>query len=349
MIDLDEFSWASAVGRIKVLENNLLSRDDLNQIVESRNLEDSLRILSDSVYGSNIAGLDNPSLFPIALQDSLKDSIDYVMSFVPEPLVIMAYLARHDFHNLKVLAKSRVLDIPLEREALSGLGIINPDDIVDQIGHGRWEDNDMPSDLSQVLSALMIAFHGALSLSSWPANNLTAFRLDGFLDKFYYDWAKKVFNRFGYEGLNEFCSAEIDLLNLRMFIRGRRQSITKTAMDNILLDGGTIEPGKLMSVYEGSLLGFVEAYKNTPWGDLASDGVAKFDRKESLTLWEKRCEDSLMKVVRKFRLAGLGPEPVFGYLRGKETEARNLRIILAGKQSSLSPQVIAERLREAYV
>ena len=105
MIDLDEFSWASAVGRIKVLENNLLSRDDLNQIVESRNLEDSLRILSDSVYGSNIAGLDNPSLFPIALQDSLKDSIDYVMSFVPEPLVIMAYLARHDFHNLKVLAK----------------------------------------------------------------------------------------------------------------------------------------------------------------------------------------------------------------------------------------------------
>jgi V/A-type H+-transporting ATPase subunit C len=69
----------------------------------------------------------------------------------------------------------------------------------------------------------------------------------------------------------------------------------------------------------------------------------------SLTRWEKACDDALMSVIKQARYSPLGPEPAYGYVFGREIETRNLRVILSGKQSQVSPKEISERLREPYV
>jgi V/A-type H+-transporting ATPase subunit C len=82
---------------------------------------------------------------------------------------------------------------------------------------------------------------------------------------------------------------------------------------------------------------------------LAERGAALCLKKESLTKWERACDDALMAVVRKARFFALGPEPVFGFIFAKEMETRNLRVILSGKQSSVPKEEISERLRDPYV
>ena len=77
-------------------------------------------------------------------------------------------------------------------------------------------------------------------------------------------------------------------------------------------------------------------------------GVCPWHRGEPLTGWERECDNAMVKLVRDARKISLGPEPVFGYMFGRELEVRNLRIILSGKQSLIPEHEISERLRESY-
>lgn len=48
-------------------------------------------------------------------------------------------------------------------------------------------------------------------------------------------------------------------------------------------------------------------------------------------------------------LLRLGEAPVIAYLAAKEAEILAIRIILTGRLADLAPDIIRERLREAYV
>ena len=121
-------------------------------------------------------------------------------------------------------------------------------------------------------------------------------------------------------------------------------------MGGVFLEGGSVCQGALLEAYPGqSLDGLVRAYDGTSLRDLAERGREVLDDGSSMTAWEKECDNFFMEVVKKAKTVPMGPEPAFGYIYGREIEARNLRVILSGKQSSVPSKQISERLREPYV
>ena len=59
--------------------------------------------------------------------------------------------------------------------------------------------------------------------------------------------------------------------------------------------------------------------------------------------------DALMAYIREAKFVTYGEQPVAAYLAARESEMTQIRIIMAGRSSGLSPEAIRERLRTSYV
>lgn len=69
---------------------------------------------------------------------------------------------------------------------------------------------------------------------------------------------------------------------------------------------------------------------------------------EDLELSEKNLDNYLMDKIKLFKINPFGMESILGFLYAKETEIKNVRIILAGKINNIENNMIFERLREGY-
>lgn len=365
---MDEYSWASAVGRIRVLEQRLLAEPEMRQFAESRSLQGALAALRDSLYGPYLEKLQDPGDFDQALEQALSDEYKMLMGMSPEPQAIMVFRARYDFHNLKVVARSNLLGMPWEEQAVSRMGNIIPGHVVELFAEEKSVTDPgqryargtaflagqpniyVPNPtLASLLKGLLDAYDCVHAQDPLPSEPAAGLQMDADIDRAYYRWAAREIRRLGYGGLTMFFASEIDVLNLRMAVRAMRLGIPGALAGSLFLDGGRVEAQAVYGEYLNGLKGLKALYGRTPWADLAEEGVLLLERGGPLSGWERRSDNAFMGFLRKARYQALGPEPVFGYLYGRETEVRNLRVILSGKASGVLAQEILERLREPYV
>ena len=359
---MDEFAWAYAVGRIKVVEKELLPGSAFRQMAETPDISTAAALLKDTRYGPYLAQRrELGNALDLPLQEALRDAYDSVSKYAGEPLAVTAFRARHDFHNVKVEVKRRCLGIPAEEEAYSVVGNVPVAELervlsepsASQAAEGAPSgDPQRRADVCAEKAALRAAFAEAASLVEGERSRfqdaVLAFIADGSVDRSYYRWASSQLKKLGYPGLREFLSAEADLANLRMALRSIRTGLTSELFARTVLDGGEIPSGEVLGAFEEGLGSIRRLFSKAPFSALAASGVSHLERAESLTSWEKRCDDYLVRLYKKARYFSLGPEPVVGYLLGKEAEVRNLRVVFAGKEAGLPPAEIVERLRETY-
>ncbi len=351
-----DYLWAGPVGRIRIIEKGLLTRSDLAKVLDAGSLEAALMALRDSFYGPYVSRLENADMFEVALQEAIKDAHDKVMKLAPEPLVIAAYRARYDFHNLKVLLKAEMLQVPAEEGAYSRLGNLTPGDLIRvaeaarqgeaPVAPGELEPDSIAESVYKVTCELAAVYTQVLAQAG--TRRLSSFEVDGLIDKSYYAWAASVYNKSGYDALVEIIRSEIDIINLTMAVRAHLMGISSSDFAGILIPGGYIATAELAEGYSKGYTGIAGVYKDTRLEHLANRGVSLAQRRQLLTGWERECDNAMVKLVRDARKISLGPEPVFGYMFGRELEVRNLRIILSGKQSLIPEHEISERLRESY-
>ncbi len=347
---MDEYGWASAVGRLRILEKGFLTRTDLGQLASSGSLSSALSALRDSGYGPFVSSVPMED-FDSALQMALQSEYNTMMSLAYEPFVIVAFRARHDFHNLKVYAKSDRLGMALETQALSPAGNLTPDRLGVLCRAADLDGSDTNGPLAQLEHDIRRIYGETAKFSgdSEESDAVLALKMDAWIDKMYFDWYREKLRKLGYETLNGFVSLEIDVTNLRMFLRARKQGIPGAIMGGVFLEGGSVSQNHLVEAFHAHGLEGLTIYAGTVLHGLAALGKEVFQSGSGLTAWEKQCDDFFTKYVKQAKSVSMGPEPAFGYIYGREIEARNLRVILSGKQSSVSSEEILERLREPYV
>jgi V/A-type H+-transporting ATPase subunit C len=353
---LRDYLWASPVGRIRTIEKGLLTRSDLAKVLDAGNLEGALMALRDSFYGPYVSKLEHADMFEVALEEAVKAVHDKVMRLAPEPLIIAAYRARYDFHNLKVLLKAEMLQVPAEEGGFSRLGNLTPEELMEALKPVRQgqapvaplelEPDSIGESAYKVTCELAAVY--ARVLAQAEIGQLSSFEVDGLIDKSYYTWAASVYRKSGYDALEEIIRSEIDIINLKMAVRANLLGISSSDFGGILIPGGNVDAARLAEGYIRGYRGVADVYKHTRLEHLANRGVSQAQKGQPLTGWERECDNAMVKLVRQARKISLGPEPVFGYMFGREVEVRNLRIILSGKQSLIPEHEISERLRESY-
>ena len=142
----------------------------------------------------------------------------------------------------------------------------------------------------------------------------------------------------------------IDFVNIRTFIRCKRQGQDISVLKEALIQGGYIDIDDILSYFYKEIQDLVDAYKNSKIGKSLFLGLKGYNETGRLLLFEKYMENYLTNLLKeRVKRMPYGPEIIFAYVHAKEIEIKNLRIALVGRANGLSPDFIKERLRETYV
>lgn len=319
------YPFAVAVVRSK--ENNLVSKDKLMQMAEAPTAEDALRILSESGYGTLAPGEIHD--FEKLLSARLSDAYRSLAGLIPDDKLVDIFLYKNDYHNIKVLIKQTVSSIDGSAYLIDG-GTVSLDTLKAAFEERKF--TDLPDlDIAAVNEAM-----------EEYAKTKDGRYIDLILDRACFKTMAEAAQKSKNDYVIGYVERLADVTNIKTFIRIKRRGKNFKIFEDAYVSGGSLD-----------LETFAEAYESdNPEAVLTGRGydqVCKDFMTESFTKFEKNCDDFIMSYVKDARYKSLTPEPIVGYIIGKETEIKCVRIIMTCKLNNIDTETIKERVRESYV
>lgn len=326
--------YGYAVGRIRVLEAQLMSANRLERLLEA-DFEEALYILNEVAMGDYLEGAKTAGDIDAGLVSFLKDFYARLAEMLPAGSVLKEFFTcRYDFHNLKALLKSRT-ETGEPRALMPGLGGLD----VELLAKGVEEPVLLPPPFAQAARRFVEGQASPQEIDTVVDGEFMAYRLA---------LAKKEGSPF----LIDFARASIDLANLKAVIRGRALAKDAEFMRSALVDGGFLPVSSLLDLYgepEENMLRKLEGSVYYPRVLEASGERAEGGEAFRFTDFDRRSDDYLMEMLRRTKRISVGVEPVFAFVQAREKEVEMVRLILVAKLHNIAPAAIETMLRELYM
>ena len=141
----------------------------------------------------------------------------------------------------------------------------------------------------------------------------------------------------------------IDVLNILTFVRLRKIKKPVTFMQKVFLEGGRIDEKTLVDAFDDPYQMVGEKLDIYGFKEIMELGAAKVEETGKYSLLEKLCDDIKVRYIQGAKFITTGLEPIAAFYIAKESEIKNLRMVLTGKLAGTAEETIKERLRETYV
>lgn len=328
---MDNMIFAQSTGHIRALENKLLNRAKVNDLVEAADFSDCIRLLQDTVYGEYVSGPSYEEGLKIAIQDLYKE----MYKLTPAASVVDILSVKYDVHNIKCIIKSGFTGLNID-EMLIDAGKIPVSDL--KIIMNSKDLKGLPSALSEAV----IASREEYKNSGNPQD------IDMALDRGMYGLMLQIADESGLESIKDFVKFLIDTTNIKIFIRVKIQDRGIGFLRRALIPGGIIDTSVFVDFGSSSLDKFADKIMYTRY-DKWKDVIASFIESKNISSIEKFGDNSIVDYLRKAKYVGIGPEPIIAYTVARENEIKIVRTILTGKKNKVMPAAIRERLRDVYV
>ena len=337
--------YAFANGIIKKLEKGLLSKDILDRMIKSSDTVSALKILTESGLNNYSFDLNNPSNFEVSLNQELLHTYDIIKSISKVStfnFLYFTFASKYDFHNIKLLIKSKYLKKDISNELFSPIGTISMEKLNLAVKDEKYE--DIPASFEFLIKKTFSEY------SKYKDPEI----IDFILDKERYIM---IFNKIREVEIIEteelflrrFIKINIDLNNIisciRAKIRGERKSFAK----EFIIPEGDFKIENIVDIYDSPLSSWFEKLTHTDYQDIVELGVNYFQKNNSLMELEKLRDNFILNFSKIGKYVTFGIEPLVGFITAKENDIKNIRIILSGKLNKLSPDQIKERVRDTYV
>ena len=168
---------------------------------------------------------------------------------------------------------------------------------------------------------------------------------DFVLDKAYFEELRAVADKLNNAFLRNYAAVLSDSANLKSAVRTLRMGKNQDFLAEVLVDGGEIEPRRIIAAADKE--GLAALYAHTVLEKAAQLGAEALSG-GSMTDFERACDNAVNTTLRAAKLVSYGPEAVVAYLAAVEGEIQAARMILTGRLAGVRPQVIRERLRDLY-
>ncbi|MDD7511255.1 MAG: V-type ATPase subunit [Peptostreptococcaceae bacterium] len=329
----EEYTFADAY--IGSFVKNLMTKQDLLRAAQAKDLLTIEAMLREFGYGE--AKEIHEGDIETFIRREQNKLFDLIYDTLPERKELSLLLLPFDYHNLKVCLKAEFLGLTPDDNYLVSTGDIDRHKIVAMVKERNY------IHMSTHMKAAMESAIDLFGRGNDPQE------IDLVMDKACYKEMSEKARESGVDFLAGLVELEIDLLNIKSFVRLKQMKMPWTFFQKIFLEGGRIAESLFIGAYEEPYGQFAE--KLAPYGlkDAVLEGTNKLQESGEFWLLEKLTADALMEYNKKAKYLSFGIEPIAGYWTAKEVEIDNLRIILLGKKIGLSPEKIGERLRESYV
>lgn len=320
---------------VRVYETKFLTTQMLERIIDSKDFNDALKLLSETSYSKKLSTLKNPEEYGDALQSELIETYNTVKSMNKGEVIYKFVTLRYSFHNLKVLIKENILGTDFS-DILSELGDVNVPQVRAELKSGKFS---LDAEYMQFVKEVVEDYE----------EHKDPQRIDILLDIFYLSEFLKYAKESNVQLFEEYAVDLVDISNVKSLIRSKNQNKSIEFVKGILAKGGRIDIDQLLSVYGESIEEIIEKLMLSPISSSLKTGLESYKKTGRLQGIEKELENYLLEKVKETKRITYGPEVLFAYIQAKETEVKNLRIILVSKLNGLPPEDIYERLRDGYV
>lgn len=322
--------------RIRNFEKKLLTKIQLERLYEADNLRDSIRHLNETVYSEELSKIEREENFEVALSNSLNKTYREILSISPVKELVDILTYRFAFHNIKVAVKEKILQENFEH-IYSKVHYEDLDNLRKQFETEKGEKGTWYEDT-------------AIQAYKTFEENKDPEKIEFFIDKRYFEKVLEISKKLELDLVEEYFRTMIDFINIRTFIRCKRQEQDIAVLKEALIQGGYIDIDDISSYFYKEIQDLVNAYKNSKIGKTLFLGLKGYNETGRLLLFEKHVDNYLTSFLKEeAKRVSYGPEIIFAYVHAKEIEIKNLRIILVGRANGLSANFIKERLRETYV
>ena len=165
--------------------------------------------------------------------------------------------------------------------------------------------------------------------------------IDIVLDKAAFADMKAKADKSGNSFVKGYMEILCDLTNMKSFLRIRNMNKPFDTFGYVFVDGGTLGLDTFRQGFTAESP--AAAFKETHYANLGDTMLY------GITAFERCCDDYLMGYMKDAKYKSLTLEPMVAYIYARETEVKTIRIILNSKINKIEPDVIKERLRDAYV
>jgi len=316
---------------LHTLENLLVTREQLERMIDAPNAADAIRILEDCGYGdmTGVGLRELESRLAARRAEAVKD----LSALIPVPEIVDVFRIKYDYHNAKALVKSEASGTDVT-SILSEAGRISPE-ALDAAFRGEGS-----SAVPEVLAAAMEEARETLASTVDPQLS------DFVLDRAYFEEMLTSAKTVGSGFLEGYVRLNIDAANLRSAVRTVRMGRNAAFLHQALVAGGNVSiDGIVAAVNAQEPLAPVfagELHTAAELGDAAASGG-------SLTAFERECDNAVVEYMSDARSAPFGEKVPIGYLFAIESEISAVRTVISGRLANISPDVIRERLRDLYV
>lgn len=317
---------------VRIKENELLSKEQFEQLIQANSFQKIAEILTPTVYGKYLT--ENYQYdFEQSLNQELVQTYEELIEIVPYPELVWLYTMRFTFHNLKIITKGEKIKENYDYLFIPD-GFYTIEDLRSAIQTG--ESSVLPKTIIQCIKEVRQYFEESKILQG----------IDVIYDRYYYREQRRIAEQLNDAELLEEVIQSIDLLNITTTARCLLQKRTYAFMTTVVSSMGSFDKEELLSFAQQPLSVFIDYIRQSKYGELL--GPALTDKTIDFAKVNILKDNYLTKVLQIAQTQAFGPLPLMAFLNGKDIEVMNLRLIIVGKRSGFTEEAIRERMRLLY-
>lgn len=328
-----DFVQASA--RTRVLEKGLITRTQFERMVDAKDVQELFHILNETSYGDYFSKLDRASDYEQALKKANRDFYQDVAWMSPSEDLIKILSLKYDYHNYKVFLKELLLE---QDQSELYLDVTGSDFLTQKETLLQLEEKQRQKQLPEFLNKTLQAYE--------KSND--AQLLDIYVDAAYFAELRDTAKRLDVPMITEYVTDLIDFTNLKTLFRMKRQLKNVNLLNDVLIEGGNIKKEKLINQFFDSMDDIIRSLRQSEIGPALLKGASAYEKDHKLGSFEKTFENHAMEKILKTKGITYGPEVLFSYLLARETEIKNLRMLIISKINQVPAEVARQRLRGTY-
>lgn len=317
--------YTYAVARIRSKEMLLLSKSDIDQLLNCKSEKECLKLLAEKGWGKT-GDEDSEEMLKIE-----REKIWTLMrELVEDASVFSMFLSTNDYHNLKAAIKQVYTDSKQE-DIYIAQGTVPADIILNAVKEHDF--SSLPAHMQKCAEeAYQILMHTGDSQLC-----------DVILDKAALEEMLKKCKESKVELLAKYAELKVAAANINIAVRSNKTRKSRAFMEKAIADCSSLDKTKLINAALESREAVYQYLQFTDYAD-AIDAI-----KESSSAFERWCDNLIMRHIRPQKSNPFTISPLAAYILARENEIKTIRILLSGKRNDIADNIIRERMRDMYV
>lgn len=315
--------------QLRVKEMELLDQTFFQQLIESSSMESVLKALQGTTYNFI---KDSTEIEP-KLKDYVESFYHELFELSPDPKIIEFATLKYTYHNLKVLFKNYYQEKDLMHLTVA-IGRYNVEELNMAVKTGQ----------SEILPEIyMNAIH---EIQAYMEETDKIQHIDILLDYEYMNHLFELSEEIG-EPITTWTKEYIDLNRIIVAFRLLNLNKPVSSISGLIPDIGYLKNSELVDASKNGAESLTKVLLESEYGTKLSnllDGKASLDPIKI----EKYLDNYFMDQLQQAKFESFGELPVLAYIYAKETEIKNIRVILNGIKNNILKELILASLRENY-